>query len=191
MSTRGVYGFRVDGKDFVTYNHSDSYPRGLGEGILKDFKVLFKSHTINELKNKVRQIKLVDNHIKPAEQDIKNLALYTDLDVSNRSTKDWYCLTYKLQGDLLAHIQSGYMLDEAKFLLRSLYCEWAYIINLDEETFEAYKGFIRSKGDGRYDSRQSLGSESSEYFGVKLIIAYPFFLAISLESITALIDFFV
>lgn len=33
--TRGAVGFRVDGVDKVTYNHSDSYPGGLGAAVLR------------------------------------------------------------------------------------------------------------------------------------------------------------
>ena len=35
MSTRGVYGFRKNNTDKITYNHYDSYPSGLGNVILK------------------------------------------------------------------------------------------------------------------------------------------------------------
>ena len=34
MSTRGLLAFRFEGLDYVTYNHSDSYPRALGRGIV-------------------------------------------------------------------------------------------------------------------------------------------------------------
>jgi len=33
-STRGLLAFRFEGLDYVTYTHSDSYPRGLGRGIV-------------------------------------------------------------------------------------------------------------------------------------------------------------
>ena len=31
MGTRGAYGFRINDKDKVTYNHFDSYPDGFGK----------------------------------------------------------------------------------------------------------------------------------------------------------------
>jgi hypothetical protein len=34
MSTRGLLAFRFEGLDYVTYNHSDSYPKALGRGIV-------------------------------------------------------------------------------------------------------------------------------------------------------------
>ena len=33
MSTRGLWGFRKNDKDMLTYNHSDSYPEWLGKKI--------------------------------------------------------------------------------------------------------------------------------------------------------------
>ena len=35
MGTRGLTGFIADGKWFVTYNHSDSYPEYLGMKVLE------------------------------------------------------------------------------------------------------------------------------------------------------------
>ncbi len=35
MSTRGVFGYRQHGKDFLHYNHSDSYPENLGMRVLE------------------------------------------------------------------------------------------------------------------------------------------------------------
>ena len=35
MGTRGLYGFRKNGVDKVTYNHYDSYPEYLGRNILE------------------------------------------------------------------------------------------------------------------------------------------------------------
>ena len=34
MSTRGIYGFRKNGEDKLTYNHYDSYFSYLGENII-------------------------------------------------------------------------------------------------------------------------------------------------------------
>ena len=39
MGTRGLYGFRKNGVDKVTYNHWDSYPDGLGKQILRFIKI--------------------------------------------------------------------------------------------------------------------------------------------------------
>lgn len=35
MSTRGIYGWRKNNENKITYNHSDSYPTWLGEKIVE------------------------------------------------------------------------------------------------------------------------------------------------------------
>ena len=53
------------------------------------------------------------------------------------------------------------------FLSDSLFCEWAYIINLDDEVFEVYRGFNKNpNAPGRYASKQC---DSEKYYGVELI----------------------
>lgn len=58
------------------------------------------------------------------------------------------------------------MADSATFLKDSLFCEWAYIINLDTEELEVYEGFNkRPDAPGRYADTET----NNGYFGVKLI----------------------
>lgn len=170
MSTRGAYGFRLNNKDYISYNHSDSYPEGLGESILKQTKELLREG-IKKLKNKVSKIKLVTDKIPPTKEDIKNLKRYTNLGVGTQSNKDWYCLTRELQGSLIANIISGYMMDSSEFLFDSSYCEYAYILNLDDEILEIYGGSVTEMGDGRYASKKS--NPDDEFYGVKLIWTIP------------------
>ena len=61
MGTRGLWGFRKDGKDKLTYNHFDSYPDCLGHTIVE----FLKKHTKKELEDIAKRIVLVDED-KPA-----------------------------------------------------------------------------------------------------------------------------
>ena len=184
MSTRGAYGFRLGGKDYVSYNHSDSYPSYLGEEILRQCKELLKGG-MDKLKKSISGIQLINGKKKPAKTDIKNLKPYTELSVGQQKTNDWYCLTRGLQGSLINTIKSGYMIDSAHFLLDSLFCEWAYIINLDDNIFEIYKGFVKSKGIGRYDCIK-IDEEKDEYYGVKLMATFPLDKINELQSVVGL-----
>ncbi len=151
MGTRGAVGFRLDGKDYVAYNHFDSYPEGLGVEVLRDIKELLKGTGLNSLPALVKRLKVFSENKKPTKKDIKALAKYTDLSVSNKSTSDWYCLTRNLQGNLRGYLEAGYMPDSREFLADSLFCEWAYIVNLDDNTLEVYKGFNSNpNGAGRF-----------------------------------------
>jgi len=170
MGTRGAVGFRTDGTDKVTYNHFDSYPSSLGNQVtqfLKGFK------DVEALKKIAENIVLIDESSKPTKKqkvEAKELGLF-DGNVSSQSD-DWYCLLRLAQGDLSVYEKFKYMIDSHEFLKDSLFCEWAYIINLDSEKLEIYRGFNKDRNAaGRY--AQLIQKESDEYFGVALHSAIP------------------
>jgi hypothetical protein len=201
MGTRGAYGYRLNEEDKVTYNHFDSYPSGLGNCILEDLKNFRKKFLkrnptgdwIEALRQKVAKIKMIkgtkdDPADSPTMKDIKKLSKWADTGVSSQSLSDWYCLMRNMQGEIIAHAQSGYMIDGVEFLKDSLFCEYAYIVNLDNETLEFYRGFnTKPTGRGRYaklidewnnkkleESRNQIGSTDNHvYYGVTFIRKYP------------------
>ncbi len=162
MGTRGAIGFWKDGEHKVTYNHFDSYPDGLGNDVL----TFVNKYTVNELNMAFEKIKLIEEGSKPTEEQIKQCEKYTDLAVSNQSTTDWYCLLREAQGDLEAYANAGFMPNNQEFLNDSLFCEWAYIINLTNDVLEVYKGFQQSKPEGRYSEAPP---NEQGYYGVGLI----------------------
>ena len=169
MGTRGAYGFRINGQDKVTYNHYDSYPCGLGREVMS-----YIAHTpLKRMKEVAARIILVDRESTPSPELIKKYKKYTDLRVSEQSHNDWYCLLRKTQGNLFPYNSDlEHMIDSQDFLSDSLFCEWAYIINLDTDTFEAYKGFNKNPlARGRYAGRSTKSNDG--YRGVSLIKEIP------------------
>lgn len=155
MGTRGTCGFRLDGKDYLSYNHSDSYPSGLGETIDRDVRALMRKGGIKGMKEAVRKLKMVDDRGEVSESEIQTLAKHginpSECGQSPGKSLTWYSLIRDLQGELKKTLEVGYMVDYSGFMLDSLFCEWGYIVNLDDETLEVYKGFQESKHDkGRY-----------------------------------------
>lgn len=122
MGTRGLWGFVVGGETKVTYNHFDSYPEGLGEDLVK----AIGNYDPASLIAQARELRVVDPDNKPTEEQIEALKKYADLNVSNQTLDDWYCLLRDTQGDLLATLDSGYMLDGSG--MDALY---RYVIDLD------------------------------------------------------------
>ncbi len=58
------------------------------------------------------------------------------------------------------------------FLNDSLFCEYAYIINLDDNCLEFYEGFNRNPNEkGRYASLKK--NDNLDYYGVKLKMEIP------------------
>jgi len=164
MGTRGAVGFKVDDKYFVTYNHYDSYPDGLGVEVV-DF--CYKVEDWDQLKENIRKIELVKEDDCPTKEQIKECKKSTNLNVGDQSTTDWYCLLRGAQGveGFEAIYNSGlkYMIDNFEFLKDSLFCEYAYIINLDTMKLEFYQGFNKSVDENSPLPFEQVGDKSGYY----------------------------
>lgn len=165
MGTRGAWGFYKDGKHKVQYNQFDTYPEGLGEQVRR----FCADHTVEELNQLCDGIELVGEAPPTPEQvDKCKKAKVVDLGVSNQSLSDWYCLLRKTQYDPELTCKVDFIKDSESFLGDSLFCEYAYLINLDEETLEVYTGFQKSKPEGRYSELPN----DDGYYAVGLVNTY-------------------
>ena len=170
MGTRGLYGFRKNGIDKTTYNHFDSYPDWLGRNVIE----FCKNHSVHEMNNIFDKIIMVDRDNTPTEEQINECIKNgcSDFSVSTGQKTDWYCLLRNCQGDLecLARAENhAYMEDNRNFIKDSLFCEYAYIINLDDEVLEFYEGFQKHpQNDNRY------GTEPNDdgYYPCKLSLIF-------------------
>ena len=159
MGTRGLYGVVVNGEVKASYNHFDSYPSGLGANIVKF----------------VQGIEDVSDTFEQAQ----NLTLVNEDDTAPSGT-DWYSELRDIQGDLAENLRIGFMTNGVSFGQDSLFCEWGYLVNLDDETVEVYRGFQKEPHtEGRwsdYDptADESVGYRSSHYYGIKRIAVIPF-----------------
>jgi hypothetical protein len=154
MGTRGLVGFRVDETDFLSYQQFDSYPSGVGQQVLDELKeLLYGGDTLVPLKDQVRAIRLVKSEEEPTEEEQQKYMQYWE----NVSTgKDWYSFLRECQGHIALWLKAGIMIDSQSFIKDSLFCEWAYIVNLDTMKLEVYKGFQTTPTkNGRYKARKS------------------------------------
>jgi hypothetical protein len=181
MGTRGAYGFRI-GTDKVTYSHFDSYPDFLARNLMR----YIADTPLEMMKEVASAIILVGLDSKPTPELIKRYSKFGDVNVSKHTFEDWYCLLRKIQGDLFPYNNDlRHMIDFHDFLHDSLFCEWAYIINLDMELFEAYRGLNKDKGArGRYAHYKIVDNQG--YRGVALIDEIPL-AEIKAESIDDLV----
>lgn len=166
MGTRGLYGFRKNGEDKLTYNHFDSYPDWLGRKVVE----FCKETSIEEMSAIFDKIVLVDEYAKPTKAQIESCIKYYDGRVSTQSVEDWYCLLREAQGNLDVYKDGlEYMIDNHGFIENSLFCEYAYIINLDDGVLEFYLGFQKEP-----DYNNRYGTENyNGYYPCKMVSSYP------------------
>jgi hypothetical protein len=168
MGTRGVMGFRFNGIDKLVYNHYDSYPAGLGNDLLK-----WLQHVQGDLPTVEAAVQGLTSIAgrAPTAEDIERLQPWTDLTVGEQRTQDWYCLLRLAQGDPGQVLKAGFFDPANDFILDSLFCEWGYIVNLDERTFEVYRGFQKqAHAKGRYAAH----APQRGYYPCALVAAIPF-----------------
>jgi hypothetical protein len=177
MGTRGAFGVIIGEKEKIGYNQFDSYPSGKG---IENLRWL-REAKLGDVRRAAAVCNLVDDSTPPTPADVEWLKSVTDLAVSNQSTDDWYCLTRETHGDIEAMLSCGYIHDFHEFPLESLFCEWAYIVDLDANVFEVYEGFQQKKHrEGRFADRakKPRGWEPAYqgdvfWYPVKLIASYP------------------
>lgn len=173
MSTRGAVGFKVNGKYKAAYNHFDSYPYGLGEDVVEFARYLSKNNLVEQCRRNAANMSMVDENATPTQVQKEKLLPFADLQVGRRSEDDFYCLFRNLQGSkILYEIAKGTidcMLDGTNFLKDSLFCEYAYIINLDDETIQFFKGFQKSLDPNTPFSDEFVNVGNSEYKPVALV----------------------
>lgn len=172
MGTRGLYGFVVSGEVKAVYNHYDSYPSELGKNLVREILDLGIDTEEGYQKINTQAIALVDvSNRKPNADDVERWKDYTDLSVSEQSKEDWYCLMHNAQGRVTPMLTIGQCEDYEDFAKSSLFCEWGYLINLDDKVFEVYQGYQKEPHtEGRFASKRSRDG----YYPIKLIKKIPF-----------------
>lgn len=137
----GVVGFRVNFVDKITYVHKGE---GIEERVLewcreqKDWRMI---------KRLALAMKRVTG--KPTDDQILEYCVNTKIDLPY-CEPDWYELMRPNQGYLSKILAGKFYKDYKEFMVESLLCKFAIIINLDRLELEVYDPL--SLGDGRYSS---------------------------------------
>jgi len=135
MGTNGAFGFICNGKDYIIYNHWDSYPEYLGKIFLNFIKLVSSEQGWDNLRENCNKLECIDPNIKPTESLKQKYLKYANLKVGEQTLDDCYCLLRKLQnGNFLYEVYKGnvnHLVNRAKFL-RDQWCEYGYVIDLDQ-----------------------------------------------------------
>lgn len=142
MSTRGAYGYYVDGEEKIELSHSDSYPGGLGCDI------------VNYILRKTNE---------DLVRDAKRCVVW------DKTERDEVCTS---NSESLLGFEV--LIDYSAFMLDGLFCEWAYVLNVDSLKLEIYCGFAKCIGRGRYNHYKEKNQKNGSYPGVALVAELPF-----------------
>lgn len=160
MGTRGLVGFVVDDTVKASYNHFDSYPNGLGLDVVKFVQGIAN---VSEVFEKAQAITLVSEDAEPTPEQVQQITGQSKPDAAVGG--DWYTWLRDAQGNLAEYLLIGFMIDNKAFGYASLFCEWGYLVNLDNKTVEVYRGFQQEPhSEGRWAD-----GEEDRYYGIRLI----------------------
>lgn len=168
MSTSGFVGLHYNGELKGCYNHSDSYPLGLGLRILH--WVRRSRHKTVKVPALILNLVVVQEGDEPTRDQIEHLARWTNLDVSDQSTSDWYCLLRRTQGDLDAILDCGYVLDAVDSMEEG-WAEWGYVVDWDRRVLEVYEGF---QTDPHAEGRFAHHAPGEHMYPARLVATYLF-----------------
>lgn len=174
MGTRGTCGFIYKENLNLSYNQFDSYPDGLGNDMIQLIIDINKTGDWKKFKENASKIKnIIEQDID--ENIIEKYKKYADLSVSSQSYDDPYCLFRGIQGSIwLKEMYNGdleHFNFDNDFIKESLFCEYGYIINLDNMIFEFYEGFQHTQQiNSKFEIVDSVdGIKSTGYYSCKLI----------------------
>lgn len=186
MSTRGCIGvYNTKGElKIAQIISSDSYPESTGDDLLE----YISSIDLNTLDIRLNNVEfLTDDEYQDIEDKIKKKKLsWNDFphlmcgwEIVNYVYNEGYFVkrTINKWGDgKLKKLHNS-----EKFFKDSLWCEWAYIVDLQKQTFEVYRGFNRyplTPKDRFYylqdiDAKANEGVNGEEHKPVKLVLTLP------------------
>lgn len=189
MGTRNLTMVISEGKTKIAqYGQWDGQPSGQGEIILE---FLLKCD-LDKLKERVDKLRWA------TDKEIKKID----------ATKDWWekypFLSRDCGGEILSAVYDGtmtvsdkkkigeripvkvnveFLVNSEDFAAESLFCEWAYVIDLDKRTFEVYKGFNKKPLTEKDRFFKMSVKQGGDYNQVKMVKKY------SLDKLPTVKDF--
>ena len=167
VGTRNLTAVYIDGQYKVAqYGRWDGYPEGQGITCLRFCKTLRDKNAKEVFKEKVRcarwitdeEIELINKKIETKEiTNWKRIYPQLSRDICS---KILYLIMEKEKGIVLAN--------NIDFAANSVFCEWAWVIDLDNNTFEAYCGFNEENLTEK-DRFYFLHDKSKDIYPIRLV----------------------
>jgi hypothetical protein len=193
MGTRNLTMVISNGETKVAqYGQWDGYPSGQGVNILGFLQSLGTDKRVKEIllkeykkSGKAREdvkefLKLKNLSIEIFKERLESLSFFNKEEIDlinedfNKTIKERPYLSRDIASEILWKIIEGNvdkLFSHEDFAGDSLFCEWAYVIDLDKNTFEVYKGY-NTKTIDETERFFYLQKEEEEYKPVILLKSY-------------------
>jgi hypothetical protein len=190
MGTRNLTMVISNGETKVAqYGQWDGYPSGNGVIVL-DF---LTNTNLDEFKKKLNKVIFTNgNKEKEIQKWLKSIGCENGWMTGEQSKlyqKKYPYLTRDNGANILQMIMDGeedeiWITDSTEFAGDSLFCEWAYLIDLDKNKLEVYEGFNNEpltiedrffylmQGSLEENKERKENGIDSEYFPIKMIKSY-------------------
>lgn len=176
MGTRHLTAVVLDGQYRIAqYGQWDGYPSGQGATILK-FLEGWDRPLFEEKLRAAQASKPEDEEALWASLGVEPGARFVPMDKAKEFAKLAPQLDRDMGARVLQYVQDqphGVRLrNEIDFAQDSLFCEWAYVLDLDQNRLEVFKGFNQTplaEGERFYRPEQ----KREKYYAVRLVEAYP------------------
>lgn len=193
MGTRNLTMVVSGGQTKVAqYGQWDGYPSGQGATALSILSEIAKENGWEKFREKVNTLRwFTDEELAKMDEDYeKTLAENPYL------SRDWAAVileglyrgtltkheSYPVTKTTIINVNIEGLINQESFGGDSLFCEWAYVIDLDKMTFEAYKGFNDKnplvEGDRFFKAQEDhnltkiANGREAKYFGCTLVKSY-------------------
>jgi hypothetical protein len=176
MGTRNLTVVIKNGETKVAqYCQWDGYPTGQGETVAEFIRDMNRP----AFEASLDKCKFVDgDHIKNCWEECgADGSGFASMEVSNQFKIKFPEFHRDTGAKILRLIEDGKVTDlfnEIDFAADSLFCEYAYVIDLDNDALEVYKGFNKSPLDSSERFYKGVYKEKSEYHPIKLWVKAPF-----------------
>lgn len=158
------------------YGQWDGYPSGQGKTVLR----FIHDNDMQAFKQKLANVQwITEEEHDAALRSVGAPDGMLDMDQHAEYVKRYPELTRDTGADILDLIMKSEELiklsNSIKFAADSLFCEWAWLINLDSNELEVYKGFNREPlPDGERFKGIDPDAERGEYHEIKFVRTFTF-----------------
>lgn len=186
MGTRNLTCVVIDKKFVVAqYCQWDGYPEGQGKTIVNFIASRMEPKTFKANLRALKQISnaQVNARIKKATGiDLKKKGGWVNLEEGEKIRQACPQFDRDMGAEVLMAIQTGDVKEvrlDLGFAQDSLFCEWAYVIDMDKRVLEVYRGFNTSPvpKTNRFYVANAKGEKAHsghEYHAIALKKKYPF-----------------